>query len=58
MTAEEILTLVNNYIDNLPYDREPKSLYEPVRSTLALGGKRIRPVLMHPAVCVWFGNVS
>lgn len=46
MTAEEILTLVNNYIDNLPYEREPKSLYEPVRYTLALGGKRIRPVLM------------
>lgn len=46
ITADEILKLVNNYLDNLPYDRRPESLYEPIRYVLSLGGKRIRPVLM------------
>ena len=46
MTSSEILQLVNDYINNLPYERTPQSLYEPVKYTLRLGGKRIRPVLM------------
>ena len=37
---------MNDYINNLPYERTPQSLYEPVKYTLRLGGKRIRPVLM------------
>lgn len=45
-TADELLNKVNVFLDNLPYDREPKSLYEPVSYTLSMGGKRIRPVLM------------
>lgn len=44
--ADEILKLVNDFLDNLPYDRKPASLYEPVRYVLSMGGKRIRPVLM------------
>lgn len=44
--ADEILKLVNKYIDNLSYDRKPSSLYEPIRYVLSMGGKRIRPVLM------------
>jgi len=46
MTAEEILSIFNNYLDNQPYNRAPKSLYEPIRYVLSLGGKRIRPTLM------------
>ncbi len=45
-TSAEILGIVNDYIEHLPYDRKPYSLYEPVRYVLSLGGKRIRPVLM------------
>ncbi len=45
-TANEILQKVNQYIDQLQYDRNPHSLYEPIKYVLALGGKRIRPVLM------------
>ena len=44
--ADEILKLVNKYLDNLSYDRKPPSLYEPIRYVLSMGGKRIRPVLM------------
>lgn len=46
MTADEILVKFNDYLNNLPYDRKPQSLYEPVKYVLSLGGKRIRPTLM------------
>ena len=45
-TADEILSKVNEYINNLSYDRKPQSLYEPIKYVLSLGGKRIRPTLM------------
>lgn len=41
-----MLNLIQNYIDSLPYDRKPFSLYEPIKYVLSLGGKRIRPTLM------------
>ena len=44
--AEQLLNKVNDFIDHLPYDRRPASLYEPIEYVLSLGGKRIRPVLM------------
>lgn len=44
--ADELLKLVNTYLDNLTYDRRPASLYAPIRYVLSMGGKRIRPVLM------------
>ncbi len=37
---------VNHFLDNLPYNRQPISLYDPIRYVLSMGGKRIRPVLM------------
>lgn len=46
MTSLEIQKLVNDYIANLPYERKPYSLYEPIVYTLDSGGKRLRPVLM------------
>ena len=46
LNSYEILQLINDYLDNIPYDRKPKSLYEPIKYVLALGGKRIRPTLM------------
>jgi len=46
LTSSQILQLFNSYFNNLPYDRHPQSLYEPVRYVLSMGGKRIRPCLM------------
>ena len=46
MKAEDILAKINDYLNHLPYDRQPRSLYDPVRYVLSLGGKRIRPTLM------------
>lgn len=46
LTSKEILARVNKFIEELPYDRKPYSLYEPIKYVLSMGGKRIRPVLM------------
>ena len=43
--ADELLNKVNQFLEQLPYDRKPASLYEPIQYVLSLGGKRIRPVL-------------
>ena len=45
-TSNEILSSINAFIEQLPYERKPFSLYEPIQYVLSLGGKRIRPVLM------------
>ena len=44
--SAELLQEINAYIEQLPYERQPMSLYEPIRYVLSIGGKRIRPVLM------------
>jgi len=41
-TADEILNMVNEFLENLPYDRKPYSLYEPIKYVLYMGGKRDR----------------
>ena len=51
--AHEILKQVNDFLASLPYERKPKSLYEPVEYVLSLGGKRIRPVLMLMGYNLW-----
>lgn len=45
-TADEILKMVNEFLDHLSYDRKPEFLYEPIKYVLSMGGKRIRPTLM------------
>ncbi len=53
LSSDEILQKVNHHLDHLPYDRQPASLYEPVKYVLSLGGKRIRPVLMLLGYNLW-----
>ena len=45
-SSEELLAKVNHFLKSLPYNRQPKNLYDPIRYVLSMGGKRIRPVLM------------
>ena len=52
-TSEELYEKVNTFIDKLTYNREPKSLYDPIKYVLSLGGKRIRPVLMLLGYNLW-----
>lgn len=46
LKSEEVLSVVNEAIQSLPFNRQPTSLYEPVKYVLSIGGKRMRPVLM------------
>lgn len=45
-TAEVLANEVNLFLKQLPYERKPYSLYEPIRYVLDIGGKRMRPTLM------------
>jgi len=45
-TPTKYRNLVNEFLASKPYNREPKELYGPVQYELAIGGKRIRPILM------------
>ena len=45
-SSTELMQMVNDTINSLPYDRKPAALYDPIRYVLSLGGKRLRPVLM------------
>ena len=45
-TSEELLEKVNVALEGLAYDRQPTTLYDPIKYVLSLGGKRVRPVLM------------
>jgi len=45
-SSDELLKKVNEALDGLVYDRQPVTLYDPIRYVLSLGGKRVRPVLM------------
>lgn len=44
--ASQLLDKINAYLQEMPYSRPPKGLYDPIEYELSLGGKRIRPVLM------------
>jgi geranylgeranyl diphosphate synthase, type II len=45
MNLKEVLTQINQTIVELPYRPNPIELYEPIRYLMALGGKRLRPML-------------
>ncbi|MBQ6079762.1 MAG: polyprenyl synthetase family protein [Muribaculaceae bacterium] len=42
---QEYLDTVNRAISTIPYPEQPSQLYEPIAYHMALGGKRVRPVL-------------
>jgi len=43
---EYYISLVNQGIQDLTYEKEPLNLYQPIRYALDFGGKRIRPALL------------
>ena len=57
-TAPQLLDKINAYLEQMPYMRPPKGLYEPIAYELSLGGKRIRPVLMLMAYNIYKEDVE
>ncbi|MBQ9217462.1 MAG: polyprenyl synthetase family protein [Muribaculaceae bacterium] len=55
-TYDEYLLTVNSAIQAIDYPQQPAGLYEPIAYTMALGGKRLRPVLTLMACEAMGGN--
>jgi len=45
-TIDQLIEIVSKAVADIQYSDSPKSLYDPIRYILSIGGKRIRPVLM------------
>ena len=45
VVIKEILQRLDTEISKMPFGQSPVELYEPIRYTMALGGKRMRPLL-------------
>lgn len=57
-TASQLQDEINKYVLELPILREPEELYKPIEYILALGGKRIRPLLMLMTYNLYKENVD
>ena len=55
-TFQEYLDTINQAIASIPYPQSPQQLYAPIAYHMALGGKRIRPVLVLMACDAMGGN--
>lgn len=55
---ENYLKEFNKFLDDQSFNFEPKELYQPIAYTLAVGGKRIRPVMALLACNVFGGETA
>lgn len=55
---QEYLDIVNRSIAAIPYPEQPNQLYEPIAYHMALGGKRVRPVLTLMACDAMGGDIA
>lgn len=58
LSFEDNLNIVNKGIENISFDQEPTSLFDPITYILSLGGKRVRPTLTLMAYNLYKENVS
>ncbi|MDO4780583.1 MAG: polyprenyl synthetase family protein [Bacteroides sp.] len=57
-SLEKITDIVNQFVSNIQYDRQPRRLYEPIEYTLQQSGKRIRPALLLMAYNIYKEDVE
>lgn len=55
---QEYLDTINKAIAGIPYPSQPSQLYEPISYHMALGGKRVRPVLTLMACDAMGGDIN
>lgn len=58
LTVKDILQHIESEIKNQQFGLQPKSLYEPIRYIMALGGKRMRPLLTALAYSLYKNDVE
>ena len=57
-TPADLEKKINEAIEQLDFDRSPKSLFEPIGYILSLGGKRLRPILNYMATNLFTDNLE
>jgi geranylgeranyl diphosphate synthase type II len=55
---ERYAAIVGDYIDACEFPASPRSLYDPIRYTMADGGKRLRPLFVAGACGLWKEDIS
>jgi geranylgeranyl diphosphate synthase type II len=55
---EQYSKIIERYIAEMEYPAAPKSLYDPIRYTMAEGGKRLRPLFVLMAAGLWRDDIS
>jgi geranylgeranyl diphosphate synthase type II len=55
---EQYTRIIEEFIAGMEYPALPKALYDPIRYTMADGGKRLRPVFVLAACGLWRDDVS
>ncbi|MDR1524211.1 MAG: polyprenyl synthetase family protein [Tannerella sp.] len=58
LSFEQVLNRLEPEFNKIYFDQSPRSLFEPIEYTLALGGKRIRPCLTLMACNIYNNNVE
>ena len=57
-SSDEILRMFNTALQANTFHRNPQTLYDPIRYALAMGGKRLRPVLLLMAYNLYHDDVA
>jgi len=57
-THQKLTDLVDRELDQLHLPAEPSLIYDPIRYTLSLGGKRIRPYFVLTSCGMWGGEIK
>ncbi len=57
-SAPQLLDKINDHVAGLRFKRRPEALYEPIEYVLALGGKRVRPLLLLMAYNLYREDVN
>jgi geranylgeranyl diphosphate synthase type II len=58
VSFSDLSDYINTNIKSIPYPQEPINLYDPIKYTLASGGKRLRPTLLLSVVSSLGGDVE
>ena len=57
-TPADLEKKINKAIDELDYEKSPRSLFSPIEYILSLGGKRLRPILAYMATNLFNDNLD
>ena len=57
-SSDELRSMVDTFIEELAFEREPRELYAPIRYTISQSGQRVRPLLFLMSYNIYKNNVA